>query len=397
MKKQWINAIAILMGLSAVSVKAQEQKRLEFSGFARVVAGQFNQENAEYNYYDDSVTFDEQSLLALRLDYRLTQTLSLVGQGIAHFGEGRKSGVQWLYADYRPNRFLSFKIGKHRTPFFQYSDVLDVGFAYPWITPPTNVYGDSFFNEFTGISGRYDFSSSLFSANFEAYRGVFEGAVAVRGQNLNIDVDYVHGGIFSLSSGNFSLRLAAHEGKVKAVYPEFTPFIQTLEALAFTESANALKIDDKPRFMQFGLAYETFEYFVRAEYKSTFAKATLIPDTKGAYATIGYNYHSYTIFLTASTSRATMKSARNDIVRGVSLELDQLSFIFDSIISQLPFDEADIFSVGARYDINSGLALKAEVSRINGSEGSRAFFNQQDTTRSKQTGTLVQVALEWVF
>jgi hypothetical protein len=383
--------------LLACTQAAKANEDFEFSGFARVVGGQINQDNAEFSGYGDSFSLSEQSLIALRGDYQLSDSLSVVGQVIAHTADSRDSGIQWLYADYRPNRFLSFKIGKHRTPFFQYSDVLDVGFAYPWITPPTVVYGDAFFNEFTGISGRYDFSGKHFSANVEAYRGSFEGNLEVRGTRLFADVTKTQGVIFSINMGNFSVRTAFHEGSVAIDFPEFSPLIETLEFLGFSASADALKIDHTPRFIQLGLAYETLDYFVRAEHTSTLSDAVLIPETIATYVTLGYSTHPYTYYITGSTSKATRNVPTNDIVQGISPEIDQLNAIFNNIIDQLPFDEADVFSLGVRYDINANIAIKGEISSIRGSENSRAYFNLIDPSETKQNAVLTQIALEWVF
>jgi hypothetical protein len=135
------------MLLSAVvPLQAQEeQDALQISGFARIVLGALDECEASYLGYDNSLSFDQQSLIALQADYQLNKTFSVTGQIIGHTNDQRESGVEWLYLTYQPNRSTQIKIGKQRTPIFYYSDYMDVGFAYPWITLPQQVYNSIFF------------------------------------------------------------------------------------------------------------------------------------------------------------------------------------------------------------------------------------------------------------
>ena len=62
-----------------------------------------------------------------------------------------ESGLEWLYLTYTPTTNLQIKIGKLRTPFFTMSDFSDVGFAYPWINPPQQVYDTYLFKTFNEL------------------------------------------------------------------------------------------------------------------------------------------------------------------------------------------------------------------------------------------------------
>lgn len=132
---------------SGESLFSRLSERIHFSGFARLVGGYLDVdvEDVHYQGYNDSISFGQHSLFALQTDVELTETLSFTTQLLAHTSATRDSGVEWAYLSWRPSRNWNFKAGKLRTPFYLHSDTLDVGFSYPWIIPPQQVYAPYLF------------------------------------------------------------------------------------------------------------------------------------------------------------------------------------------------------------------------------------------------------------
>ena len=60
--------------------------------------------------YENTLDLDNDSLLALRADFRFSDQLGVVGQAIAHSNHRQESGLQWLYLEYTPSRYFSFKL-----------------------------------------------------------------------------------------------------------------------------------------------------------------------------------------------------------------------------------------------------------------------------------------------
>jgi len=57
-----------------------------------------------------------------------------------------------------------FKLGKLRTPFFLTIAISkDVGYAYPWISPPQQVYMVFLFEVIEGASASYEIVEDSFS------------------------------------------------------------------------------------------------------------------------------------------------------------------------------------------------------------------------------------------
>lgn len=48
--------------------------------------------------------------------------------------------ISWAYAQFELSPAWFLKAGRYRSPWFLYSDTVDVGYAYPWVRPPVELY-----------------------------------------------------------------------------------------------------------------------------------------------------------------------------------------------------------------------------------------------------------------
>lgn len=71
------------------------------------------------------------------VDDRLSATLQIVGRGAENF----KADVDWAYISYELTPKLLVQAGHKRLPIYYYSDFMYVGYAYPWVRPPSDLYG----------------------------------------------------------------------------------------------------------------------------------------------------------------------------------------------------------------------------------------------------------------
>lgn len=381
-------------------VNADSSDNLEISSFGRVVAGKFDQDEAVFRGYDNSLSFDNDSLVAVRLDYQANDKWAFVAQAIATDDKLKESGIQWLYADYRPSDVLSLKLGRQRIPFYLYSDVLDVGFAYPWISPPSPLYSSYFFTEFDGVLGRFDFSNREFSGSFESYYGFFDGEFNTVNATNNVTVDYVYGYIGLFNIENWRYRLAYHVGHVDLAPDEqLSPLIQALSDTGFNAIAQSLRVEGVPEYVSIGVDYDSLDVFFKTELTRISAGESipLVPTQTSFYTTLGYNFYPFSAHLTVSASRNRYFTPEQTIPQGLAPQLDELSRLVDLVYNTRPNDDLKSITMGLRYDVSANIALKIEHTWLEGEKGGRALFEQLDTTQSKQEGQLMQFAVEWVF
>ena len=380
-------------------------ERVRFSGFARLVGGYLDDGKANYQGYDDSISFGQHSLLALQTDIELTETLSFTTQLLAHTSAARDSGVEWAYLSWRPSRRWRFKAGKLRTPIYLHSDTIDVGFSYPWIIPPQAVYTPYSPSNMTGLSAAYQFNIQDWGIETKAYWGRFEGAVSVLDKfPVDVKVDKLRGLILEAHRGNLRLRASYHLAVVDIKAPELARLAGQLRRFGFNRSADSLDTKTDLSFMQAGVSYDTLDYFLKAEWtRMSHPPVFGIPTYDSYYLSGGYTFYPYNLPITPHATFASLSADDapppvNEIPAGVPplapLRFGYLGAFQSDLIGN---DSLQSLSVGLRWDVNPALALKAEWIHLRTDRDKRGFFKFDRAGDFDRKANLFLLGLEWVF
>jgi len=129
---------------------------ITFQGFASFVGGTtLDSKDDSYLGYINKIEYDNDSLYALQASSNLGDGLTVTGQIIARGAENYQPEFEWMYASYNLTPTLNMKIGRVRTPFYMFSEYLEVGYTYQWIRPPVEVYAAAITN-MDGVSFLYN-------------------------------------------------------------------------------------------------------------------------------------------------------------------------------------------------------------------------------------------------
>jgi len=385
----------LIIAFSAVTF-AEDDDKLQFSGFARLVLGYLDDKDANYLDYDNSLRIDKESLIGFQIDYQAFDSLAFTGQLIGHTDKERDSGIEWLYLTYTPTKKLKFKLGRQRTPFLNYSDVIDVGYAYPWATLPQQTYPRHFFSTFDGAMASYEIPGKEFSLNIEGYWGYFDEDIVVAERTVKAKTTNFSGMIGHVNYNNWTFRGSYHQGRTSVELNDLSAFSVILAQFGFSQSAESLKTEGLTEVFQLSANYENVNYFVRAEVNRIQADFVFVPDSDGYFLSTGYHYYPFSSYISYSKNKAQYDEPANEIPLGLNPLLDTLAFSYQAIFSQLPVDSSEAFTLGTRWDLQPGLALKAEVSLIKGQDDDRAFFTVNNPEFDRKA-LLYLLALEWVF
>jgi hypothetical protein len=144
-----------------ITYAADAASVFKVSGFMSVTAGTVlngdRDEPLEYNpdvncpcvvtdwgnngiYEGSAWSFKPDTKAGLQLGYKITDQLSLTGQVVSRASDPMPS-ITWAYASYAFTDNWQLDVGRKRIPIYFYSDFQDLGVAYPWITPPAELYG----------------------------------------------------------------------------------------------------------------------------------------------------------------------------------------------------------------------------------------------------------------
>jgi hypothetical protein len=369
----------------------------EVSGFARLVAGVVDDDELEYFFYSDEVSIKSQSLFGLRADYTLGQKVDVVVQGVAYGRDSRSSELTQAYLSYRPLRSTNIKIGRYIAPLFSVSESYDIGFSYPWITPPQQVYSEYLFIKPEGILLTHEFGNRAIAGSFDIYWGQLSQEFVIAGLANDAESKAAKGIVLNLVKGGWNSRVSFHDAHFDIDRKDVKALKDTLNMAGYISLANSISLAGTIKFYQIAVNYDDVDYFIRSEWAKVKTDIFVMPEIESAYFTAGFNFYPFAVYSTLAWSDYSYANLQNTIPLGLDPRLDQLQNIIGQFDDLLDDDSLKSVSIGARYELTDSLALKLEATFLDGKDGQRAFFNKVSDKNIEREAMLYQLALEWVF
>jgi len=186
--KPSVNLVSIAALLVVSNVNAMDFK---LSGFGSVVAGytsgsctpdntlsdryngsctRFIADWAHAGVYSSDFDYRPESKLGLQGMVKFTPALSFTSQLVARTADVSQISLEWAYLTFEINPEWTVQAGRKRLPLFYYSDSQDVGFSYPWLRLPPDVYGWDAVN-YNGASATYRKVLGTWSLKADAFAG----------------------------------------------------------------------------------------------------------------------------------------------------------------------------------------------------------------------------------
>jgi hypothetical protein len=329
--------------------------------------------------------FTSDSRLGLQISAKVNQDISVTGQLLAKAREeNSNTKADWAFVSYRVNEPITIRAGKIKFPTFLISDYYEVGYAYPWIRPPQEVYSSNPITTLNGVDILAKYRFGDMTLLFQPYYGVSRGAQALVPQEMigllpggapgmvayaDFTADALHGFNLSLGSDIFTVRLGSLQTKVNA--PAFTVF------------------QDTAKFSSAGVTMDWHNVVFYSEYfkrKIDGRANSAFPDQKGSYATLGYRFGKWLPNFTTAriADNGNPKTSSDPLFPFVGTPLKQTSK-----------------TLGLRYEIGSGSALKLEAQRVEPEKGTRGLLiSDPNGAGAKKPGDNVMIygiALDVVF
>lgn len=147
-----------LLGGMSLSAGAAGTDNISFSGFLTAGASYASQpvlagtsDVSNDGSIGNVVSFEEDSRFGLQVSTQINPQVSITGQMLAKAHENNYAlSTDWAYVKYRASNNLSVRVGRVKLPSFLISDYNEVGYAYPWVRPPQEMYSA---NPMTGVNG----------------------------------------------------------------------------------------------------------------------------------------------------------------------------------------------------------------------------------------------------
>ncbi len=345
---------------------------VEFDGF--LTAGFATHDFEDSTYLDtitDDVRFDNDSKFGLQITAGVASNMQAVAQVLAAGSdENFDLDVEWAYLDWTLSESFSVRGGKVKEPVFLISDYIEVGYAYPWIRPPQEVYRNNPINTINGMEFLVQTEVGGMGLTLQPYIGTntedvpgFPGVV--------FDASNFFGAALQLSSRNFTLQVSFLDTDVTVSGDlGFGPTTSTGTA-SLTSAGFSMDVSSVVMYA---------EYVTRDIEADTGIAAmdTLFPDQDAYYVTLGYRMGKYLPHITFANSEA------------------------DPVAGGSPGASQDSITLGMRYEINDSAAFKFEFQTIEpdatnaGSTGHFGVLGDPEYT-SGDSATMISAAVDVIF
>lgn len=309
--------------------------------------------NAGFDGITEKSNVQDLSLFALQGSFDVTEKSEIVMQLIGRGEDDWDPQVEWAYLSYRPTNNLQLRAGKTRLPVFMLSDSLEVGYSQLWARAPQSVYGPISIKSIVGADATYthNLNNSYVSAQ------LFAGHTNEDGITGNVELRNTSGLVLSWSDYVWTFRgvAATAEATIEGPVP-----------------GGYVAKDDRGNFYGLAGTYDNGTWqiateVVRVDVDGWFA------NTDSAYLSIGRRFGSITPYTVIGWIESKDDDERPGPLSVINTRRDE-------------------YSVGVRWDITSGVAIKGDVTHVRGFEtdpnGLNAAYVQGSETNSTNVYTL---------
>ena len=362
--------------------------------------------------YQTGSTWIHDSRLGLQADYRFSQQLEFVVQGVLrdHVEIDLDNSIESAFAGFRPYTHLDIRAGRLGYDAFLMSDTRNLGYSYSWVRPPIEFYGWIPIFSVNGIDAAYTIEEGEAQWRIKAQAGI---------SSVSIPMDEE---IFDFKTNNLlSLTISRQSGplRIKAGYSQFTcdsearvllPLQAGLGAVAagtaglFPDiSAEAADLQDDISFkdarigyMTIGASYDDGNWVAQAEIGHTTATADIIPNGTMGYVGVGYRFGDWTPYFLVSAIRPgeDVRKASSDwsLIGQSAFQNMALTVVNSTRMEQ------DTESLGIRWDFHNQAALKLQWDCTHvKSSGYGLWWRSPGSNSHDNTVNMLTVSMEFVL
>lgn len=409
----------------ALAVSPAMAAEIRFDGFASFVAGQvldkdelvdpLTGEEVAFHGFDNRLDFQQNSLFALQARADLQEKLSATAQIVAKGSTDYEAKFNWAYLTYELTNEWTAKLGRQRIPYFMYSDFLDVGYAYHWISPPDTVYNLAGFDSADGVSLENQTDLGDWTSRLTLMAGRANTTLnTANTSDIDTEISELMAVAWSMNYDWFTARLVYAQSEVSFDIDTLNELAAGLGAFGVSPENidNMLVESDRAEFSGVGISIDPGSFFVAAEYTELSFDNSAIPEKdKRWYVSGGLRFGQMTVYATIEGNEAEAPDTKDAILNEVDqsfaaqsaylltlgLPAPQLAAaqaelasgyaqlaggttaIFNSFAS-----ETETYSVGLRYNFHPSATAKVE-------------YIEQDDKHNDLKPQAVAIAIDLVY
>lgn len=396
--------------LVASSAQAEMMDQFHFSGFATLGAGKLYESEAHFIDYHEAWSFKSDTILGGQIQFQASDRWAVTGQVVARgFNFDNKSDfepvLEWLFTSYQLTPETRVRAGRLRTPFYLYSESLEIGYSYPWVRPPVDAYSFllSPLSHFDGADVTATFDAGFADIDVQVFAGVTESEYF----DFNIQINTMLGANLVARWQDVTFRYGATFVDTDASSVALQPLIDGFNQFAvidpiFAEIASSHKTESE-WFQYHGLGIQ-WEYqrwtFLSEQYAIIGPGKDFSNDAFGWYISVSRQIGAFVPYAVVGYYRNKfsdeienlIEQSKLIVVPGAIPSLDSLRQV-DASVAQGFNEHGNTYTAGVRYDFLANAALKLEVEYFD----STAQLRGNISGSASQDAWLTTVVIDVVF
>lgn len=338
------------------------------------------------------------SILGLQANWQATPQIELVGQVVSrlHYDRSHNPELMWAFAKWEPDPRVSLRTGRIGADFMMLADSRLVGYSYLPVRPSGDFFGPLFFSHFDGAD-----VSATSPLGVGVLRGKYfvgkthektSGALGVwdtSGSDVSgVVVDYLVGG-WQFRANASRIRFSSDMNTTRYSTP--LQIAANFGVPGAQAAAESLHTEDKvSRFLSFGLVYDNGPLQLQVMFNDIRHEAKLYQDSHAGYVLAGYRVGALTPYVGYSRWKSKRRSDL-PVVGHVALNNAYLQ-----VMNYGTSVDRSTYSIGARWDFNSQMALKMQWDSVHAQAGNDFSFRNIDPASNGQTD-VISISVDFVF
>lgn len=306
--------------------------------------------------------------------------------------------VEWANVKYQATPDLSLRFGRIALPIFLAADYRKVGYIYPWVRPPVEVYGAIPISNSDGVDASYRWNRH----GLKNVTQVFFGRTKMELNNrTRLEARRLAGFSNTTEYGPASVRLSA--GTTELTLDVVREFFDGMRQFGPQGAALADHYDvdhKRASVVSIGASYDPGNWFAMGE-MSRMQSRSFLGDTTSMYASTGYRFGDFTPYLSFARVRANSATTEPGLnLAGLPPAAAAAGAGVNGYLNWLltTIPQQRTVSVGTRWDCATDVAFKLQFDRITPLDGSRGtLINVQPGFRPGRSLNVASVVLDFVF
>jgi hypothetical protein len=282
-----------------------------------------------------------------------------------------RPNVEWANIKYQATPDLALRVGRIALPIFLAADYRKVGYAYPWVRTPQEVYGGV---PITNSDGA-DLSYRWQHAGVKHVTQAFYGATDIHlTDTTSVKARGIGGITHTAEYGAVTARISAFTAvlNVNILRELFDGFRQFgAQGAAIADQYDV--VDKRIDVLAMGVNYDPGQWFLMAE-GGTSNGHSFLAKSRGMYASAGYRAGELTPYLTYSRTDSRSPTTHPGLSTAglpppYAAAATQLNASLATVLKT--FASQTTLAAGVRWDLRPDMALKMQYERVEPRKGSR--------------------------